>query len=259
MNNHKVSKSDGISNKIQKYIKIKNKTKLKELTINLWLLNENLKPAVLMDFCQLQVGGYLNLVKSMFGDDGLVMKLDSDYLIVKKSGLLQHLQSVLTNPMVFIDISDSESKIIEVHDPLHQNILSWIKYLIEKLLLQKSYLLEIESEEDWNLCTVFGILLGYPTVYWFPPHQECKSLNNQDIMLISLKYQNTTSHSFSVPYKLFKTHQHVQESLSNWTKTLCDSELKDINEKNFVNENFVINGMQFEFDMKVVNLPFVAL
>ena len=40
-------------------------------------------------------------------------------------------------------ISDSESKIIEVDDPLHQNILSWIKYLIEKLLLQKSYLLEI--------------------------------------------------------------------------------------------------------------------
>jgi len=259
MDQHESLTFGRISKEIVNHIKIKNKTKLKELSVNMWLLNANLKPGVLMDFCKLQIGGFFNFAKTIFGDDGLVMKLDSDYLIVKKSCLLQHLDSVLTNPPVIIDISDFKSNILEDDDLFHQNILSWIKHIKEKLCAEKSYLLEIESEVDWNLCTIFGILLGYPTVYWFNTNQDCKSLNNQDILLVTLKFQHTTAHSFSVPYKLFKEHQQLKTSVTNWTITLCGYEIKNISSDFIINESVIINGVQFELDIKVVNLPFVAL
>ncbi|KAM3621741.1 uncharacterized protein V6R79_015376 [Siganus canaliculatus] len=79
-----------------------------------------------------------------------------------------------------------------------------------------------EISEEWNLCTLFGLLLGYPVVYWFDQSksfENCLSMTPLVVTTASATWQvETTAHtcllySFSVPAALL---QETQSNLEDW-------------------------------------------
>lgn len=79
-----------------------------------------------------------------------------------------------------------------------------------------------EKAEEWNLCTVFGLLLGYPTTYWFDQtksFENCLSMTPLMVTTASATWQADTAghrcclYSFSVPAVLL---QEMQSNLENW-------------------------------------------
>lgn len=85
-----------------------------------------------------------------------------------------------------------------------------------------------ETSKQWNLCTVFGLLLGFPATYWFDQtasHENCLALTPLLLTTASAVWQaGATSHrfclySFSVPAALL---QELQSRLGRWTMRLRD-------------------------------------
>eukprot|EP00088_Acartia_fossae_P006052 TRINITY_DN12762_c0_g1_i6.p1 TRINITY_DN12762_c0_g1~~TRINITY_DN12762_c0_g1_i6.p1 ORF type:complete len:250 (+),score=24.81 TRINITY_DN12762_c0_g1_i6:590-1339(+) len=238
-------------------LKIKNRDKIQELGVNLWLVKHGLKPSILMDVCQVQSKGFLALIKSISGD-GMVLKIGQDYFMFSKKLLLAHLEAVLQDPPIYLDISTNQHVIAsqQIIDA-YQGIIQNVKF---NILNESSDFVDLEPESDWNMCTIFGILLGYPVVYYFKIDQECSSLNNEDLLVVSLNHQNKPTISFSVPHKLYVQNAQVRNQLKNWFSKLlaqCEcqcSEISDISRK-----DLTIFGLDFVLDIKVVNLPYVSL
>ncbi len=79
-----------------------------------------------------------------------------------------------------------------------------------------------EKSEEWNLCTVFGLLLGYPVTYWFDQtksFENCLSMTPLMVTAASATWQADTAghrcclYSFSVPAVLL---EEIQSKLENW-------------------------------------------
>lgn len=79
-----------------------------------------------------------------------------------------------------------------------------------------------EKAEEWNLCTAFGLLLGYPAAYWFDQtksFENCLSMTPLMVTTASATWQVDAAghrcclYSFSVPAGLL---QEVQSNLENW-------------------------------------------
>ena len=85
-------------------------------------------------------------------------------------------------------------------------------------------------------------------------------MNNEELLVISLKHQNQPAISFSVPHKLSVQNVQIQDQLKNWfSKFLSQSELQAVKIGDISKKDFKTFGLDFVFDMKVVNLPYVSL
>ena len=111
----------------------------------------------------------------------------------------------------------------------------------------------ITVTEDVNLCTLFGWLLGYPVVYWFPHsnggsevglsmvpltcYKVCYDSTNEAVtssstcnrMKMELKAVDSNPlvlYSFSVPASIFTAHTSIAEVVQKWFRTIKDRTLK---------------------------------
>jgi hypothetical protein len=240
---------------ISKYIKVKDSGKLDELALNLWLVQNYKKPCVLLDFCRVQTKQFIIICKQILGENGLVLKLDQDYFLCNKSCLSAHLTSSLETPPVFLDITTRHP--FKLVDSYPNSIRSYIENLQHCLGEKGSEYLEIQgNESEVNLCTIFGILLAYPVVYYFDTSQDITSLNNEDLLVVSLQYNASKVSSFSVPYSVYTESTAVQKSVQNWISNLCSCENHSDGELGGV---IKICDKDFNIVKDIVNLPFVAL
>ena len=111
----------------------------------------------------------------------------------------------------------------------------------------------ITVTEDVNLCTLFGWLLGYPFVYWFPHsnggsevglsmvpltcYKVCYNSTNEAVtssstcnrMKMEVKTVDSNPlvlYSFSVPASIFTAHTSIAEVVQKWFRTIKDRTLK---------------------------------
>lgn len=193
-----------------------------------------LKPALLYD-CNgagaSELQHYLEELRGLgFLTEGLhILELGGNNLIVRPEHVCQHLEQVLLGTIAFVDVSSSQ---------LHPSIrsldqLQGLKSLIAEIIthlqgLQRDLSLAVSCSRlccsDWNLCTVFGILLGYPVPYTFHLNQgddNCLALIPLRVFTARISWLlgqlPILLYSFSVPESLFPA---LRDILNTWEKDL---------------------------------------
>ncbi|XP_035517778.1 UPF0739 protein C1orf74 homolog [Morone saxatilis] len=190
-----------------------------------------LKPALLYDSNGAsadQVQRYLSSLQSsqLVSESLLTLDLNGNALIVNPVTVRSNVEQLCRGSSVaVIDVCHLLEK-PTVTDPLGGELKSMIHGLL-LLLRGLDRLKEAEKphyvgekSEEWNLCTVFGLLLGYPVTYWFDQtksFENCLSMTPLTLTTASATWQATGHrcclYSFSVPAVLL---QEMQSNLENW-------------------------------------------
>lgn len=191
-----------------------------------------LKPALLYDSNGAsadQLQQYLVSLRSsqLVSKSLLTLDLNGNALIVNPVAARSNVEQLFHNNVALIDVCHSLEK-PTVTDPLRGELKSAARDL---LLLLRGFEQQMGSEEPhyvgeksegWNLCTVFGLLLGYPVTYWFDQtksFENCLSMTPLMVTTASATWQADTAahrcclYSFSVPAILL---EQLQSNLENW-------------------------------------------
>ncbi|XP_068450663.1 UPF0739 protein C1orf74 homolog [Clinocottus analis] len=192
-----------------------------------------LKPSLLYDSNGVgadQVQQYLSSLQSsqLVSKSLFTLDLNGNTLIVNTLTVQSDVEQLLhDNNVAVIDVCHSLEK------PTIADLLRGeIKSMTEDLLLLLRGLKELkdaekphfvgEKSDDWNLCTVFGLLLGFPVTYWFDQtksFENCLSMTPLIVTTASATWQtDSASHrcclySFSFPAVLLDA---VQSNLEDW-------------------------------------------
>lgn len=196
-----------------------------------------LKPALLYDSnaaCAEQVQQYLSSLQSaqLVSKSLLTLDVDGNAVVVNPFAVRSNVEQLF---------GDGRVAVIDVRHSLDQPaVLSTVQGEVKKTAQDLLLVLEdlerlkgaekpqyvAETSEGWNLCTVFGLLLGYPATYWFDQtvsHDNCLAMTPLLVTTASAVWQaGATSHrsclySFSVPAALV---QELQTTLGHWTMCL---------------------------------------
>ncbi|KAM7422679.1 hypothetical protein PAMA_010634 [Pampus argenteus] len=190
-----------------------------------------LKPALLYDSngaSAEQVQQYLNLLQfsHLVSKSLLTLDLNGNTLIVNPVSLRSNLERLLRdNSVVVINVCHSLEKPAITDRGELKSIAQDLLFLLrgfEQLKEDEKPLYVGKKSEEWNLCTVFGLLLGYPVTYWFDQtksFENCLSLTPLMVTTATVTWQADTAghtcclYSFSVPAVL---HNETQSDLEDW-------------------------------------------
>ncbi|XP_029357548.1 UPF0739 protein C1orf74 homolog [Echeneis naucrates] len=209
-----------------------------------------LKPALLYDSngaSSEQVQQYLTSLQcsQLVCKTLLTLDLNGNTLIVNPAVVRSNIEQVLhDSSLAVIDVCHSLEK-PTIIDLFREDLKSMMEDLLlllrefEQLKEASKPLYAGEKCEEWNLCTVFGLLLGYPVTYWFNESEgfeNCLSMTPLMVTTATATWQaGTTCHrchlySFSIPAVLLK---ETQSNLENWKlclqkRFLLQNILKDL-------------------------------
>ncbi|EHB06335.1 hypothetical protein GW7_02924 [Heterocephalus glaber] len=195
---------------------------------------QGLKPAVLYDYnCagalalqsyleELQRLGLLNLRLH-------ILEIGENSLIVSPKHACQHLQQVLLGTVALVDVSSSQPypslcSLDQLQDL--KDFMAEITMHLQELQRDLSLGVSLSRlhSSDWNLCTVFGLLLGYPVSYTFHRNQgndNCLTLTPLRVFTARISWLPRQPPvllcSFSVPECLFPA---LKDILNAWEKDL---------------------------------------
>ncbi|XP_004476296.1 UPF0739 protein C1orf74 homolog isoform X1 [Dasypus novemcinctus] len=197
-----------------------------------------LKPAVLYDYnCAgaLELQTYLKELQGLgFLTLGLhILEIGESSLIVSPGHVCQHLEQVLLGTIAFVDVSSSQPYPSICSLNQLQDLRDFIAEIITHLQgLPTSQSLAVSRSSvhssGWNLCTVFGILLGYPVPYTFCLNQgddNCLALTPLRVFTARLSWllgqPPVLLYSFSVPESLFPALKDVLNTWEEDLRTRC--------------------------------------
>lgn len=212
-------------------------SKMLDLFTQVLAVDLGLKPALLYDSnCSSseQVQQYLSSLQSLqlVSKSLFTLDLNGNSLIINKESALFHINEILSgiSCVGVVDVSQS-LKMPVLFEQLREEFINMMRKL--QLLIQGfkqcddcKPLYVGEQCEDWNLCTIFGLLLGYPVTYWFDQsksYENCLTMTTLMVTTASATWVmdggNHTSclYSFSVPADLFPKTQTL---LKNWNSRL---------------------------------------
>nr|XP_020498124.1 UPF0739 protein C1orf74 homolog [Labrus bergylta] len=205
-----------------------------DLAVQVSALDVGLKPAILYDSNGAsvdQVQQYLSSLQSsqLVSKSLHTLDLNGNTLIVNPVAARFNLEQLIDyGNVTVVDICHTLEK-PTITDPLRAELKSMTHDLL--LLLRviedlketdKAHTVG-EKSEEWNLCTVFGLLLGYPVTYWFDQtksFENCLSMTPLTVTTASAAWQaghRCCLYSFSVPAVLL---QEMPHKLENWRISL---------------------------------------
>lgn len=179
----------------------------------LWDIGQRIEYKVILDI--------LNDLKKhkYISDDVILFILDDNYIIVNS----RKLSDICNEPtsIAFIDCSEN------LKLPLLLNGIPNVILQKLKIQLNNTYNEYCEIVVD-DVCvpTMFGILIGYPVVYWYNTelsNENC--LSNIDLIIYqSIQDEDVLIQSFSVPKMLHDVPQ-IQNALREWKMKVQNSNL----------------------------------
>ena len=173
--------------------------KYKELSVNIFFLLRNLKPGVLWDFGKVDIQKLLGL--KCIISDLLIIVLGVDIFITSKTVILQSLTKISDEPPYFINIGRTLKQPEPASSDVVRNQTSFVSYVLILISEATEHVVTVELRSEWNLCSVFGILLGFPVVY-YSDQEEGNCLAGQDLVLYKVRTDLCSPTSFSVPADL---------------------------------------------------------
>lgn len=158
-----------------------------------------------------------------------VLDIGENSLVVSPEHACQRLEQVLLGSVALVDVSSARPRpsvcpLDQLQDlkPLIAEIITHFRGLQRDLSRGVSYS-KLHSP-GWNLCTVFGILLGYPVSYTFHPNQgddNCLAFNPLRVFTARISWRLDQTpillYSFSVPESLFPG---LRDIINAWEKDL---------------------------------------
>lgn len=204
-----------------------------DLAVQILAVDLGLKPALLYDSNSAsadQVHSYLRSLQSsnLVSKSLLTLDLNGNAVIINLVAVRSNMEQLFHNGTVaIIDVCHS-LETPTITDPLRGELKSMTHDLLCLLsgleLLkedEKAYYVG-EKSEEWNLCTVFGFLLGFPATYWFDQtksFENCLAMTPLVVTTASATWQaGRSSHrcclySFSIPALLLG---EMQPGLESW-------------------------------------------
>lgn len=266
----KVGTVQSVYKKLQNMYKGKKRLKnISDISINLIALIVGLKPSVLWDFCFADVEKLKALLKLAFEEEthklGIV-QVNGDLFVCELAALVRHLKHSVQKPPVIVDVSKENPSACLANCGTVNKVQEMTNSVIEQLqeLGQSKELAVVELKIDlsWNITTLYGLLLGFPVLYWFNHLQSsdnclsCQDLQVHSIEVISDKFSGSPT-SFSVPLSLSSL---TEKAVLTWWEelSLC---------KNWTRQDGGHGGAEFlirelgtaRTSVRVVNLPVVPM
>lgn len=210
-----------------------------DLAAQVLAVDLGLKPALLYDSngaCTAQVQQYLHSLQSsqLVSKSLLTLDLNGNVVIINPPAVRSNVKRLFGDScMAVIDVRHSLEK-PAIINPLKEELKSMTHDLLlllgdlEQLKEDEKPHCVAEKSEKWNLCTVFGLLLGYPAIYWFDQTkslENCLAMTPLVVITASVTWQaGATSHksclySFSIPAALL---QEMGTNLGHWRTCLQD-------------------------------------
>ncbi|XP_071768796.2 UPF0739 protein C1orf74 homolog [Centroberyx gerrardi] len=210
-----------------------------DLAAQVLAVDLGLKPALLYDVNSAsaeQVQQYLISLQSaqLVSKSLLTLGISGNALIVNPAVVSANLEQLLHgSDVAVIDVCHSLEK-PNITDPLSgdlrsmtQDLLFILRGFVQLSEVEKPLYVG-EKSEEWNLCTLFGILLGYPVTYWFDQNksfENCLAMTPLMVTKASATWQADTEghryclYSFSIPAIL---HEETRSPLENWSLRLLE-------------------------------------
>lgn len=194
-----------------------------------------LKPALLYDSncaSSEQVQQYLSSLQSsqLVSKSLFILDLNGNILIVNQETVLFHINEILSEGnMGVVDVSHllKSPVLYDLSRGEFVNMVQKLQLIIKGFEQDNCKPLYVgEQCEDWNLCMIFGLLLGYPVTYWFDQnksYENCLSMTTLLVTKAAATWEtDAASHtfclySFSVPVDLF---HKTQSLVKNWNNRL---------------------------------------
>ncbi|XP_076012630.1 UPF0739 protein C1orf74 homolog [Genypterus blacodes] len=216
-----------------------------DLAAQVLAVDSGVKPALLYDTngaTAEQVQRYLNALQSaqLVSPSLLTLDVCGHALIVNPLAVMSNLEELLRGGSVaVIDVCHSLEK-PAITDPLRGEL----KIMAQDLLVslreypQAEKPLNVSDKcEKWNLCTLFGLLLGYPVTYWFDQNnssENCLAMTPLMVTTASATWsagRRCCLYSFSIPAVL---HKDTESNMEQWNLRLQEkfqhqTVLKDLN------------------------------
>ncbi|XP_062325147.1 UPF0739 protein C1orf74 homolog [Osmerus eperlanus] len=208
-----------------------------DLAAGVMAVNTGLKPALLYDANSAladQIQSYLTSLQSeqLLSKSLITLDINGNNLIVNPSLTIDHLEKFTKRTVAVIDVRhslDQPSIITDLREgdleKMIQTLLTFLKD-IRQVSEVKTPLFIGDLSETWNLCTLFGILLGYPVTYWFDQNESFENCLTMTPLVVTkalaIWQVSTESHqcclySFSSPEALEADTLSV---LDDWTSRL---------------------------------------
>lgn len=202
-----------------------------QLAAEVLAVARGLKPAMLYDYSCVGASALRTYLGELRGlglpTPGLhILEIGEHGLIVNPECVCQHLEQVLLGASTFVDVSGSQPQpsvcsLEQLPDlkAIVAEVITHLRGLEPSLDISHSRL----AASHWNLCTVFGVLLGYPVPYTFCLNQvkdNCLAMIPLRVFTVRMSWlldQAPVLFSFSVPESLF---QSLRDNLSTWEKDL---------------------------------------
>lgn len=197
-----------------------------------------LKPALLYDANNAsseQVQQYLNSLQSsqLVSKSLFTLDLNENTLVVNPTSVLSHMKEFCGGSVAVVDVchllenpaicDPSRVKFLNIVEKLHSLIEGYEHHNNPEPLYVG------EQCNEWNLSTVFGLLLGYPVTYWFDQNrsfENCLSMTPLMVTTASATWRSDNTlhtsclYSFSVPADLLQDTQH---NLKSWHSRLKET------------------------------------
>lgn len=159
---------------------------IQHLSLNVYLLLVGMKPAYLLD--QNPFGVKVDIETKLSVFDRLLNDVCLKFAVKNQLGAISirkediviiNINSVLSNledetNQLFVDISSQLKEPRMLTDP---TAVTAINRMITSLLVQlqpkEKTCFQLQTKSNWNISTLFGILLSYPIVYYYSDVSEC--------------------------------------------------------------------------------------
>lgn len=230
-----------------------------DVTVQIMAVDLGVKPALLYD-SNAASPEQLHLYLSSLQESGVVtnslriLSIDDNTFIFNPATVQSHLDELLkSKSLLLIDVCPSRKQ--PVLAGFEKRTEDMIKSL-SGVFMNEIYSVILMGEElysDWNLCTLFGILLGYPASYWFDQTNgfgNCLCMTPLVVCTVWITWQihdinhRCCLYSFSVPEELWSD---VQSHMQQWMDHLRER----------FNKQTVLTDLCFSRD--AVTLPSVTL
>ncbi|KAM4702220.1 UPF0739 protein C1orf74 homolog [Discoglossus pictus] len=225
-----------------KHLKEKKKKSSLSLSVSLSLAAEvlavdsGLKPCFLYDYSaagEPQIQSYLEELQHMGVLQGHlhILNIEGTFLIINVHRTISHLDKLLqSGDLYIIDVSAHLNQPVMCGKNQLPQIHAQLQMLLQHLVQYHSAQAATVSvgqihAPDWNLCTIYGFLLGFPATYWF---DTTRSFENC-LSLIPLKHFTVQAscariglhkvhiYSFTVPEFVYHS---LQAHLDDWGERL---------------------------------------
>ncbi|XP_062451070.1 UPF0739 protein C1orf74 homolog, partial [Rhea pennata] len=198
-----------------------------------------LKPALLYDCGPAeaeQLRDYLGRLREAGLDPGRLhlLSVAGSVLVLHPGRAAQRLEAVLrARPAPFLDVSVGRAQPELCGASAARTITGYLSTLLAHLKTAEATAGPISSSEicsaDWNLCTIFGVLLGYPVAYTFSVEdgfENCLALMPLRVFTVQASCRRIREdlavqiYSFSIPENLYP---EMKEMVDAWYSNLKDS------------------------------------